>query len=136
MIGGNELAKIAAVANVLRPDWPARSILKCLSIHTGTKLAGKTYRDVLHAMVEVAIDPETKYPARVIEAGPWWQITRPLHPATPTPNAPICPDHGETAHKCTRCQDECVPPPESFKAATRRFRTTTRPDPRPYIPKD
>lgn len=61
--------RIAAAVNMLRPDWPTRSIRKLLDRPT---LAGRPLRDVAVALTWVACDPGSATPARVTTAGPWW----------------------------------------------------------------
>src|SRR5690606_24893959 len=54
-------------------------------------------RDVAVAMAWVAADPESKTPARVLEAGPWWAATG--HGDNPeTPTAPKL-----DTLRCDRC---------------------------------
>lgn len=66
----NEISRIAAAISDLRPDWPAASIRSLLN---RPELKNKPRRDVAVALVWVACEAETKTPARVIEAGPWWK---------------------------------------------------------------
>lgn len=66
----NEIERIAHAANALRPDWPVSSIRTLLS---KPELAHKTRRDVAVALTWVACESASKTPARVLEAGPWWQ---------------------------------------------------------------
>lgn len=63
-----ELARIAAAINILRPDWPTRSIQTLLENHH----ANRPYHDLAVAATWIATDPDTKTPARLAEAGPWW----------------------------------------------------------------
>lgn len=65
-----ETHRIAAAINQLRPDWPIASI-KTLLQRPG--LANRHRRDVAVALAWVACESESKTPARVLEAGPWWQ---------------------------------------------------------------
>lgn len=66
----NEISRIAAAISDLRPDWPAASIRSLLK---RPELKNKPRRDVAVALVWVACEADTKTPARVIEAGPWWK---------------------------------------------------------------
>lgn len=66
----NEISRIAAAISDLRPDWPAASIRSLLH---KPELRNKPRRDVAVALAWVACEPDTKTPARVIEAGPWWR---------------------------------------------------------------
>lgn len=83
----NELERIAAMAHALRPDWPLASLLTHLKANHGTR----TYRDLAIAMAWIATDPDTKTPARILEAGPWWEATTPKTTAAGgTRNNGIC----------------------------------------------
>lgn len=65
----NEINRIAAMANALRPDWPLASLRTLLA---GPDLRNRSRRDVAVALAWVACETETMTPARVIESGPWW----------------------------------------------------------------
>lgn len=65
----NEVSRIASAVNQLRPDWPTSSIATLVT----SKLGSRTRRDVAVALTWVACDSASKTPARVLEAGPWWQ---------------------------------------------------------------
>lgn len=62
-----ELARLAAMGNLLRPEWPTTSLATYLRRH-----AHRPYRDVAVALAWVAADPDTKTPARMDGPGPWW----------------------------------------------------------------
>lgn len=64
----NETQRIAAAINALRPDWPTQSLATLIT----SKLGTRTRRDVAVALTWVACDSATRSPARVLEAGPWW----------------------------------------------------------------
>lgn len=66
-----ELARLAAMAHALRPEWPAQSVKTYLHA-----FAGSAFRDVAVALAWVACDPTSATPARLAENGPWWQATR------------------------------------------------------------
>lgn len=68
----NEIGRIAAAINQLRPDWPAGSLRTLLA---GPKLKDRPRRDVAVALTWVACEAESKTPARVNEPGPWWTAT-------------------------------------------------------------
>jgi hypothetical protein len=68
----NEADRIAAMAHALRPDWPLASLRTLLQ---RPEMASRTRRDVAVALAWVACESATKTPARVLEAGPWWQAT-------------------------------------------------------------
>lgn len=71
MMNENEIGRISAAVNALRPDWPTSSVRTLIE----TKLKTRTRRDVAVALTWVACDSTTKTPARVLEAGPWWNAT-------------------------------------------------------------
>jgi len=70
----NELERLAAMANQLRPEWPVRSVLTTLT----RDHAARAYRDLAVALTWIACDPETKNPGRLAEDGPWWRATSPV----------------------------------------------------------
>lgn len=65
-----ESARLAAAINLLRPDWPVPSIRTLIE----TKHLNRPVHDLAVALVWVATDPETRTPARINEAGPWWAV--------------------------------------------------------------
>lgn len=69
MLTDTEVSRIAGAVNSLRPDWPAASVATLIR----NKLATRARRDVALALTWIACDSDTKTPARVLEAGPWWQ---------------------------------------------------------------
>lgn len=80
-----ELARLAGMANALRPDWPAQSILTFLTEHC----AFRAYRDAAVALAWLATDDATSTPKRLLEAGPWWLATAPQRTAQTTFTPPI-----------------------------------------------
>ena len=98
-----EIDRWAGAINQLRPDWP------CASLRTfaATNLADRAYRDALVAGVWVAADPDTRTPARVLEAGPWWAACTPPTERKPTEPGLVT----RCVHEIpgTRCPD-CFPP--------------------------
>lgn len=111
MLSMTEVERLAAMANALRPDWPTRS----LQTHIAANHMQRAYRDLACALAYVATDPQTKTPARLIEAGPWWQVTP--EPSRVQAGRPIpCPDHpGRKASNCPDCRAEAVPPPPNWR---------------------
>lgn len=67
-----EAARLAAAVSILRPDWPTASLQTFIDTH----LAHRPLRDAAVALTWTATDPDTKTPARVLEAGPWWTAAR------------------------------------------------------------
>lgn len=73
----NEGQRLAHAINDLRPDWPISSLATFFGKHA--QLRNRPLRDVAVAMVWVATDVKadgtwaSEKPARVLEAGPWWQ---------------------------------------------------------------
>lgn len=65
-----ERDRIAAAIHQLRPDWPASSLRTLLDRPT---LKDRPRRDVAVALTWVACESKSQTPARVLEAGPWWQ---------------------------------------------------------------
>ena len=108
MTTDNELQRLAAMANALRPEWPIRSLLTLL-----TKHAARPYRDLAVALAWVATDARTKTPARLAEAGPWWTATSMAEGAGPGQSSPMCPEHtDQKAGHCGGCVAASVPRPD------------------------
>ena len=127
------IQRIAGAVNVLRPEWPVASLITVLS---DPELARRSATQVMVAMSVVACDRESRTPARVKEAGPWWKgafAATGEEPPTPTPD-PIrsrpCPEHPD--QRMTRCE-HCRPAtpakrPPNYAELVERARETNRPD--------
>ena len=96
----NEIERIAAAVNVLRPDWPASSLRTLLA---KPELAKRPRRDVAVALAWIACESTTKTPARVLEAGPWWIATNAEGNRVRTSYDIACPDHPGETLPCGRC---------------------------------
>lgn len=90
----NDVTRTAAAINQLRPDWGAPELRSFIWKH----LAERPTADVAVALVLVALDPDTRTPARVLASGPWWQATRPA--GAPTGEQPAVKD---SADRCKIC---------------------------------
>lgn len=98
-----EAERIAAAINQLRPDWPAASLLAFIGEH----LRDRPWRDVAVALAWVACEAETRTPARVLQAGPWWTTAGPTR-TDGTTRPPMaherCPVHpGGWVGACSGC---------------------------------
>lgn len=110
----DEIQRIAAAMNALRPDWPVRSLVTFLESHQ----AGKPYRDLAIAAAAVATDVRTQTPNLLNEHGPWWTAaqaaTGNTGPASvPRPDDPRCTEPGhdrELARNCRWCRSEQIAP--------------------------
>lgn len=120
-----EKTRIAAAINQLRPDWPIPSIRTLLD---RPALSNRHRRDVAVALTWVACEADTKTPARVIEAGPWWQAAAIDGPGIAPTREPYDP--------ATHC-DTCGTPEARHRATDHEFasvlevrrRTTDAPKP-------
>lgn len=102
-----ELARVAALATALRPDWPTRSVLTFLEREHATK----AYRDLAVAMAHIACDPTTQTPKRLSESGPWWLATAdPTATAVPAATDPRCTVYGHEHYRlpCRGCRAEAL----------------------------
>lgn len=102
----DEIARVAEVLNIVRPDWPTRSLVTLLQ----RDHANRPYRDLLIAAVAVAADERTATPARLTEHGPWWvaayQAGRQGTPTVGPGREPRCEVAGhehELARACRCC---------------------------------
>ena len=126
MLTENEIDRIAASVNALRPDWPAKSLRTLIA----DKLAHRTRRDVAVALTWVACESETKTPKRVLEAGPWWQglgqeVRVPRNPSEdeqcPARNSKGALIHpGQFAASCSGCASERLAPVLDIRGSDRR----------------
>ena len=96
----NEIERLAAMANALRPEWPVRSLVTLL-----TKHGARPYRDLAVALAWIATDAKTKTPARLAEAGPWWTATSMTEGQGPTQSRMRCSEHER--HHAGHCPD-CI----------------------------
>ena len=97
-----QIARLAAMANTLRPDWPNASIYTFIA----RELSARAYRDVAVALAWIACDQDTKTPKRLLEAGPWWKAVAGPDSATyrPPRKTEDCPHHpGNYAEGCRGC---------------------------------
>lgn len=108
MLNENEIDRIANAINALRPDWPVKSLRTLIA----SKLAHRTRRDVAVALAWVAADGDSLKPARVLEAGPWWQglgqETR--VPRNPGPGDECKRHRGQYRTSCSSCASERLAP--------------------------
>jgi len=97
----NEIERLAAAANALRPDWPVPSLRTHLAQHHGHR----PYRDLAVALAWICTDPATQTPARLAENGPWWAATSVN--SVKAGERQKCPEHHIplTAGNCERCID-------------------------------
>lgn len=70
MLTRQEAERIAASGSALRPAWSQEQILAVLGdqrirVH-------RTPGDTAAALARLALDPDTRQPTRLLEAGPWW----------------------------------------------------------------
>lgn len=97
--------RLAGAIHLIRPDWPAKSIL--------TQIRKQDYRplaDLAVALMAVAVaaNPASRTPARVTEHGPWWQAAQVANGTDRRPterDAELCPVHGDgtLAWNCHLC---------------------------------
>ena len=101
----NEIDRIAAMGNVLRPDWPLASLRTLLTKH---ELKVRPRRDVAVALAWIACESATKTPARILEAGPWWIAANAEGNKVRTSYTLPCPDHDGETLPCGRCANEAA----------------------------
>ncbi|MGI8682054.1 MAG: hypothetical protein ACR2JO_07985 [Mycobacteriales bacterium] len=99
MMEQTDIARLASMANGLRPDWPNASIYTFIARNLSTR----AYRDVAVALAWVAADQNTDTPARILEPGPWWRAA-----TVENPGGNIAPKLDETcpvhpAYRASNC---------------------------------
>ena len=101
MLTTDEIHRLAASLNALRPDWHVKSLITFI----GGNLRTRTYREAAVALTWVATDPRTETPKRVLEAGPWWNASR-AQAATVSVVVTRCGEHPEhPAARCPACEE-------------------------------
>lgn len=105
----DEIQRIAAAMNALRPDWNIRSLVTYLERNH----AARPFRDLIVAAVVVATDARTQTPKLLEQHGAWWVAAKaaqgtgaadPVHYAR-------CPVIGHTsyaAHNCGACRWDAI----------------------------
>ncbi len=120
MLSRAEAERIAASGSALRPAWSQEQILAVLAdprirVH-------RTPSDTAAALARLALDPDTRQPTRMLEAGPWW-TTNPADrgPVYRKPEPDDC-------HHCHRPQHPDIPGDHDYLAA-KSFRPQPTPMP-------
>jgi hypothetical protein len=101
----DEIQRIAAAMNALRPDWRPSSLVTFLTKHH----IGRSYRDLAIAGVVVASDPTTKTPHLLNGHGSWWVAAQAVMGSAavigvPAPGAPRCEVYGHEHEVATHCR--------------------------------
>jgi hypothetical protein len=114
-----EAERIAASGSALRPAWSQEQILGVLAdprirVH-------RTPADTAAALARLALDPDTRQPTRLLEAGPWWTTNTSSGPTYRKPEPDDC-------HHCHRPAHADIPDDHDYLAA-KSFRP--RPTPMP-----
>ena len=116
MATDNEIQRLAAATNAIRPEWPIKSLITLIS----RDHAARPYRDLAVALAWIATDAQTKTPARLAEAGPWWTATSMTEGRGPGQSRMQCAVHGEHhAGHCVECVAAAVPKPDGFQVPIR-----------------
>jgi hypothetical protein len=88
-----EVERLARMASSIRPDWPVTSLKTALTNFTDTH-PERSYPDTAHALLAIALDPQSINPGRLTQNGPWWKAN-PVNdprdkPAYYGPTAELC----------------------------------------------
>ena len=100
MITKSEADRIATAITAARPEWSHAQIMGVLGKESIREK--RCYADTFHAMLAVALDPKTKQPTRVLEAGPWWGVGAALNEPINTTSLLPKPDFESGCHICLR----------------------------------
>jgi hypothetical protein len=98
--------RIAQAIHALRPQWPITSLETFLR---DPKLANRPTRDVAIALTWIAVDPDTRTPARVHEDGPWWRAATVDEAQTYRNPGTVCTIHPSQLEPCRHCTAQRVP---------------------------
>lgn len=119
MITREEAQRIAASGAALRPRWSQEQILGVLS---NTRICRfRTPSDTAAALARLALDPDTRQPTRLLEAGPWWTTTGEAKPLYRKPEPTDC-------HHCHKPAHPDLPGDHDY-LAVRDFRPQPTPMP-------
>jgi hypothetical protein len=105
MATADEIQRIAAAMNALRPDWKPSSLVTFLTKHH----SARAYRDLAIAGTAVATDTRTKTPQLLNEHGPWWVAAQTAAGNTTDHRYARCEQPGHTsfaAWNCAACRSE------------------------------
>lgn len=75
MLTRQEGERLAQAINALRPDWPVRSLLTFIE-----RRCTRPLLDLSLELMYVALDPDTKSPARIDGDGPWKRLQHTAKP--------------------------------------------------------
>lgn len=107
----DEIQRIAAAMNAVRPDWRTTSLVTFLTKHHATR----PYQDLLIAGIVVALDPKTTTPQLLNQHGRWWTAAQQVFAATATPTVgpgrDRCQVYGHEhypANSCAGCRTEAL----------------------------
>src|ERR1035437_5900042 len=116
MATDNEIQRLAAMGKPIPPGGPLKFLLTLISREPPTK----PYPDLAVALAWIATDAQTKTPARLSEAGPWWTATSMTEGAGPGQSRMQCAVHGEHhAGHCVECVAAGGPKPDGFQVPIR-----------------
>lgn len=116
MATADEIQRIAAAMNALRPDWRTNSLVTFLTKHH----SGRAYRDLAIAGIAVATDTRTQTPHLLNEHGPWWVAAQAASGNTTEHRYTRCPEPGHTsfpANNCAACRSEKLAADDTQTAA-------------------
>lgn len=103
MPNNDEIQRIAAAMNAVRPDWRTSSLVTFLTKHHATR----AYQDLLIAGIVVALDPKTTTPQLLNQHGRWWTAAQQVFAATATPTVgpgrDRCTVYGHEAYRAINC---------------------------------
>jgi hypothetical protein len=133
-MNSNDVERLAAAVNALRPDWPVRSLITFIT----RDLGHRAVRDAAVALAWIACDPDTQTPKRVLEQGPWWTAT-----AAAADRPVVVAGIGELCHHCGctrfRCQSDVMQHQDphqyrtAYDAAVERARSERRQSEQPPL---
>ncbi|MEP7763864.1 hypothetical protein [Sanguibacter sp. 25GB23B1] len=101
MASADEIQRIAAAMNSLRPDWRVSSLVTFLTRHH----EARAYRDLVIAAVVVASDPTTKTPQLLNAHGAWWSASQTVQGGAGVEpiRFPRCTEPGHSSYRADNC---------------------------------
>lgn len=76
-----EIGRLARALACQRPDWHEKD----MRLFLDANMTGYSWQDASIVCMAVATDPATQKIGRVLERGPWWQMTKLGTPAAQQP---------------------------------------------------
>jgi len=120
MLTRDDADRIANAITALRATWNHQQLMAVMG-DDRIRLR-RTAKDVAAALAWLALDPDTRQPTRLFEAGAWWATTEPRHAPLKYRSA----DPTDCA-TCGRPKGRCIDDEHEYEPAHARSQGVPRP---------